>query len=339
MKKISRKIAVLGGGSFGTAIANMLALNGHQVHLWLRDKTRAKMININHLNSQYFPDLLLDESLKATTAIDVALESAELVFMAVPSHSCRSVSRLLGKHLKDKNVFIISTNKGIENPSFKLMSEVIHCELPHNPVGVMSGPNLAKEIVARQISATVIASKNEALISTAQDVLHSSYFRAYSSTDVLGVELAGALKNIYAVLSGMAAALGVGQNTIGLILTRSLAEMSRFAIQLGANPMTFLGLSGVGDLVVTCNSPLSRNYQVGYTLGQGKDIDDALGGVNQVVEGVNTLQIVKKKADELSVYMPLVDALYCVLYEKQSLGEVISQMMMREQNADVDALL
>jgi glycerol-3-phosphate dehydrogenase (NAD(P)+) len=219
---------------------------------------------------------------------------------------------------------------------FKLMSEVLAEEIPQARIGVLSGPNLAKEIAAQQITATVIASEDEQLNTTVQALLHSGTFRVYASSDVFGVELGGALKNVYAIMAGMAAALGLGQNTISMLMTRSLAEMSRFAVQKGADPMTFLGLSGVGDLIATCMSPLSRNYRVGYELGKGRDLDEIIAELGQVAEGVNTLKFLKQQAEELNIYMPLVNGLYEIIYSAKTINEVVGGLMFAEQNRDVE---
>lgn len=330
-----KNIAVIGGGSFGTAIANLMAENGHHSCLWLRNQDRADEINRDHMNSAYLPDFTLHANMRASTSFEDAVNGCEVIFMAVPSKSSREVARALAPYVK-AGVRVVSTTKGIEAESFKLMSQVLTEELPGVALGVMSGPNLAKEIVDRQLTGTVIASDEPALLEEIQQVMRSSYFRVYSGSDMYGVELGGALKNIYAIMAGMAAALNLGQNTIGLLLTRALAEMSRFAVHLGANPLTFIGLAGVGDLVVTCMSPLSRNYRVGFALGEGKNLEEVVGKLGQVAEGVNTLKLVKHKADELGVSMPLVNGLYEVLYNGHSIDDVIGSMMSREQNQDVE---
>jgi glycerol-3-phosphate dehydrogenase (NAD(P)+) len=206
-------------------------------------------------------------------------------------------------------------------------------------VGVISGPNLAKEIAKFEITATVIASENTELCERIQQLLGSRYFRVYANHDRYGVELAGALKNIYAIVAGIAEAMNAGQNTKAVVLTRSLAEMSRFAVKLGANPLTFLGLSGVGDLYVTCTSPLSRNFRVGLALGQGKSLEQAVSEVGQVAEGVNTTKLVKEKADDLGIYMPLASALYATLFEQRSITESLQSMMLAEQNTDVEFMV
>ena len=334
----ARKIAVIGGGSFGTAIANLVAENGHNACLWLRNAERAEEINRSHVNSAYLPELTLHANMSACSSIEEAVAGCAIVYMAVPSSSCREVARMLSPYLV-QGALVISTTKGIEADTFKLMSQVLKEELPGVRLGVLSGPNLAGEIAERQLTGTVIASDDPELKKTIQAVMHSSYFRVYSGSDMYGVELGGALKNIYAIIAGIAAALHLGQNTIGLLLTRGLAEMSRFAVELGANPLTFIGLAGVGDLIVTCMSPLSRNYRVGFALGEGKDLNEIVAELGQVAEGVNTLKLVKQRADQLGIDMPLVQNLYRVIYEGLGLVEAVGGMMSREQNRDVEFVL
>jgi glycerol-3-phosphate dehydrogenase (NAD(P)+) len=331
----TQHVAVIGGGSFGTAIANLIAKNGHPVSLWMRNEALAAEINTSHCNTDYLPDFILSKNVTASCSLEASLASASLVFMSVPSKSCREMAKAVAQYIHP-DAKVISTTKGIEAESFKLMSQVLGEELPELSIGVLSGPNLAKEIMAKQLTGSVIASDDQELIRSVQDTLSSSSFRVYSGSDMYGVELGGALKNIYAIMAGLAKALDVGENTIGLLLTRSLAEMSRFAVPMGANPLTFIGLAGVGDLFVTCLSPLSRNYRVGYALGQGKNLEDVVAELGQVAEGVNTLSLVKRKADELDIYMPLTQGLYEVIYGGQILNEVIESMMSGEQNEDVE---
>lgn len=338
MTTIKHRVAVLGGGSFGTALANIVADNGHDVVLWLRNVERAREINEHHLNSEYLPDFQLNSQLRADTDLGEALAERDIVFMAVPSSSCRDVAREAARFIKP-GCILISTTKGIEANGFRLMSQVLREEIAAVRLGVMSGPNLAKEIAAKQLTATVVASADDDLNATIQDLLHCGYFRVYASQDMYGVELGGALKNVYAIMSGMAAARGIGQNTISMLLTRALAEMSRFAVKLGADPLTFLGLAGVGDLIVTCMSPLSRNYQVGFALGQGRDMESICAELGQVAEGINTLKLLKERADEIDVRMPLVSGLYEVLYHGRGIEQVVGALMSGEQNRDVEFTL
>ena len=331
----SYTVAVLGGGSFGTVIGNIVAGNGNQVRLWLRNAQRAQMINTRHENSEYLPGYALDERLTATVDLAAAVADVDIVFVAVPSKSFREVVRELSRMLPGETV-VISLTKGIEAGGFKLMSQILREELPDNPLGVLSGPNLAKEIAAGQVSGSVIASDLPRINTLIHDLLHCESFLIYSSHDMFGVELGGALKNVYAILAGVGSAFDFGENTVGMLLTRSLAEMSRFAVHMGANPMTFLGLSGVGDLFVTCSSPLSRNFRVGVALGKGQPLDDILGEMDQVAEGINTLGLLKKEADRREVHMPLVTGLYAILYEHRPVADVFDDMMHTEEAEDVE---
>ena len=267
---MKHSVCVLGGGSFGTALANIMAKNGHQVSQWMRNEEQVEEINLTGLNSRYLPDAPLHRELLATSNLEQAIRDSDTVFVSIPSKSFEQVVQRI-EPLLTADKILISTTKGFNPNRFELMSDVLRRNSVTQKIGVLSGPNLAKEIALHELTASVIASEVSDLRQEVQKVLGCGYFRVYASADVQGVELGGALKNIYAVLSGMAAALGVGQNTIGLILSRRLAEMSRFAISLGANPMTFLGLLGVGDLVVTSSNEASKT-------GIGMEFSD-----NQVV--------------------------------------------------------
>jgi glycerol-3-phosphate dehydrogenase (NAD(P)+) len=335
---VRHRVAVLGGGSFGTVIANIIASNEHAVTLWMRNGERADIVNASRENATYLPGYMLHPDLKASVDLEGAVRGADIVFVAVPSRSCRSVARDVAASI-DPKALVISTTKGIEGEGFRLMSEVLAEELPHSQLGVLSGPNLAREIASGHLTGTVIASESDELNNTIQALLHSGNFRVYASHDMYGVELGGALKNVYAIMSGLGAALDVGENTQGMLLTRSLAEMSRFAADMGANPLTFLGLAGVGDLFVTCSSPLSRNYRVGYALGQGQALDEILNELGQVAEGINTLRSLKEAADQREIYMPLVNGLYAILYERKNVQDVIGELMLAEQPHDVEFTL
>lgn len=329
------KVAVIGGGSFGTVMANIAASNGFPVSFWMRSDALAAAINEQHVNEAYLPDYPLNERVVATHDMAEAVSGAQLIFVAVPSGSFRAVvTDLISSAAAD--AMLVSTTKGIESGTFLLMSQVLRELAPNAPIGVLSGPNLAKEIAASQLTGTVIASADIAVREAVQDALKSRTFRVYTNDDMFGVELGGSLKNIYAIIAGMAAALGMGHNTNSMLVTRGLTEMARFGRELGADPMTFLGLSGVGDLVVTCSSPLSRNYRMGYALGMGKSVDEAAREIGQVVEGVNTVRLVKQRAEELGVYMPLATGLYRSIFEGASIEEIVSSLMLGEQALDVE---
>lgn len=327
-------IAVLGGGSFGTAIANLLAENGHAVRQWMRDAAQAEAIRINRENPRYLKGIKVLPGVQPDTDLLGTIEGSDLLFVALPSSALRSVLAEHAALLQGK--MLVSLTKGIEANTFKLMSEVLAEIAPGARIGVLSGPNLAREIAEHALTATVIASEDEALCRSVQKALHGRTFRVYASADRYGAELGGALKNVYAIMSGMAAALGMGENTKSMLITRALAEMTRFAVSQGANPMTFLGLAGVGDLIVTCSSPKSRNYQVGFALGEGLSLDEAVSRLGETAEGVNTIKVLKARAQEASVYMPLVAGLHAVLFEGRTLGQVIEALMRGEPKTDVD---
>ncbi|WP_263142888.1 NAD(P)H-dependent glycerol-3-phosphate dehydrogenase [Pseudomonas sp. RIT-PI-AD] len=334
MTEQQRPVAVLGGGSFGTAIANLLAGNGQRVWQWMRDPDQAEAIRANRENPRYLRGVKIHPGVEPLNDLPAVLEACELIFVALPSSALRKVLEPVAGHLPGK--FLVSTTKGIEAQSFKLMSEILGEIAPQAHIGVLSGPNLAREVAEHGLTASVIASEDDRLCQRVQQTLHGRTFRVYASRDRFGVELGGALKNVYAIIAGMAAALGMGENTRSMLITRALAEMTRFAVKLGANPMTFLGLAGVGDLIATCSSPKSRNYQVGFALGEGLGLDEAVARLGEVAEGVNTLKVLKVRAEEFQVYMPLVAGLHAILFEGRTLTQVIEVLMSAEPKTDVD---
>ncbi|MCB8769132.1 NAD(P)H-dependent glycerol-3-phosphate dehydrogenase [Acinetobacter soli] len=336
-QKTALRVTVLGGGSFGTAMANLATRNGCDTMIWIRDQSMADEINHTHINQRYLPNFNLEAGLKAVSDLELAVRDRDIILVAIPSHSFREVIKQISPFISAQAV--ISLTKGIEANSFSFMSEIIRNELPEVPYGVLSGPNLAKEIVAGMPSGTVIASDSELVRYAVQHALHSALFRVFGSDDVHGVELGGALKNIYAIAMGMAVAHNIGENTKSMIITRALAEMSRFAVKLGANPLTFLGLSGVGDLFATCNSPLSRNYQIGYALGSGKTLDEAVKALGQTAEGINTIVQVRTRAQELDVYMPITNALYEVIFEGAPPLNIALALMKNGHRSDVEFVL
>ena len=328
-------VVVLGGGSFGTAIASIIAHNGIHTYLWMRDIERANTCQQQRENPEYLPGYRLDDNVTVTSDFELAVRDSDVVFISVPSTSFREIAHQVAPLLKT-GAMVISTTKGIEEKGFTLMSQILEQEMPGVEIGCLSGPNFAKEIIQKQLTGTVIASEFDSITDNIPRILSSDTFRVYINHDRYGVELGGALKNMYAIMAGMAAAIGVGHNSTAMLLTRALAEMSRFAQKLGANPMTFLGLSGVGDLILTCTSDLSRNYRLGFAVASGKSIADAMEEIHQSVEGVNTVKLVKHKADEFGIYMPLVNGLYAVLFDHKPLREVMRHLMLSEQNSDVE---
>lgn len=331
------KFAFLGGGSFGTAMANLAAKNGCDATLWVRDKRTVKALQKTYVNKKYLPNHKLDDRLKFSHELEDAVRGVDVIFVAVPSSAFREILTQIRPFITHQAV--VSLTKGMEKDTYALMSDIITDVLPEVNFGVMSGPNLAVEIMDNMPSATVIASESEPLRKAVQTALHSAFFRVFASGDVKGVELGGALKNIYAIAMGMAAAYEVGENTKAMLLTRALAEMSRFGVAVGADPLTFLGLSGVGDLYATCSSTLSRNYRVGYMLGQGISLEQAVKKLGQTAEGVNTIAQVHTRSKELGVYMPITHALHAVLYEDKSALGVALNLMETGFRSDVEFVL
>lgn len=333
-----KRAAVIGGGSFGTVVANIMADNNITTVQWMRNASTAESINQHHENPKYLPGIKLNPNLTATTDVNASISGADIIVISVPSQSVREVIESIAANIKPHQV-LLSTTKGIEHERFLLMSQVIQEVCPKNPVAVLSGPNLAKEIAHRELAGSVVACEDAEIRRQIQSAISCSYFRIYASNDLYGVELGGALKNIYAIVSGFVAALGMGENTKSMIITRSLAEMSRFAVTLGANPLTFLGMAGIGDLVVTCMSPLSRNYRVGLAIGKGQSLEEAIEELGEVAEGVNTLRYVRDKANELDIYMPLVMGAYEVLFNGAEPKAVAQGLMTGEHTSDVEFAL
>ena len=332
-----KKVAVLGGGSFGTVLANIAASNGNNVALWVRDSEQALRINSEGANSTYHPELKLSSNIAASENLEDVMKDSDILLIATPSIIFENIVQRIVPMI-EPGAHIISCTKGIKLNPFRSMSDIIsmNVDLNINSVGVLSGPNLAREIAENKVAGTVIASTSNVLITCVKDALSSDSFKVYSSNDIQGVELAGALKNIYAIICGMADAMGVGENAVGLILTRSMAEMSRFAVAKGANPITFLGLAGMGDLVATCTSNLSRNFQLGTHLGGGLSLKEAKDRVGQVAEGVRTLEVIKEESSNLNIKMPLVDSLHDIIYKSSSPKTLIDDLVKNPHEVDVE---
>lgn len=329
------RIGILGGGNFGSALADIAGTRGCDTVQWFRDPAQARDFADKGENVKYLPGFPLSRNIRATSSLEEAVRGRTVLFLCVPSTSFRQVARQVGD-FADGSQILVSTTKGVEAESFRLMSEILREETGCLKLGVLSGPNLAREIVARLPGGTVIASRFEEVRERVQDILSCPYFRVYSNDDVYGVELGGVLKNIYAIASGLVSALDLGDNAKGMMITRALAEMSRFAERLGATPLTFLGLAGVGDLVTTCYSPLSRNFRVGLLLGAGHSLDEAAEKIGEVAEGVNTVRTVYAKSRELQVRMHILEGLHALLFENRKASEVVEWLMAVPPMEDVE---
>jgi glycerol-3-phosphate dehydrogenase (NAD(P)+) len=328
-------IGIIGGGSFGSALADMIGTKGHPVLQWHRTAESAERFNSTRENAKYLPGYTLSGNITAVSDLEKVARAAKLIIVSVPSQHFREIAGKLGDYVDGSHI-LVTTTKGIEAHSFKLMTEILKEETCCLKIGALSGPNLAKEIAAKKPSGTVIASHYDEVIQKVQEVVSGPYFRVYSNKDVYGVELGGVLKNVYAIATGLVAAMKMGDNTTGMLITRGLAEMSRFADRMGSNPLTFLGLAGVGDLVTTCTSPLSRNYRVGLLIGQGLTLDQAVEKIGEVAEGINTVKIVKEKAAQLGIRMHVLEGLHALLFEGIDLPTVLKGLMNVPQMEDVE---
>jgi len=320
-------VAVIGAGSWGTALAAHLARSTHAVRLWVRDAARAREIAQGRENARYLPGVALP-GVSATSDLAVALRDAEIAIVAVPSQFCREAVRALRPHLA-AGTTLVSATKGLELGTLRRMSEVAAEEAPGHPVAVLSGPSFALEVAQGQPTTVVVASAELAVAEVVQRALSSRSFRAYSSDDVIGVELGGSLKNVIAIAAGIVDGLGYGHNTVAALVTRGLAEMSRLAVALGARPDTLSGLAGLGDLVLTCTGALSRNRRLGQALGAGHAVAQALAELHMVAEGVRTTQAACDLARTAGVEMPIARQMRAVLYEGKPPREGVDELMLR----------
>lgn len=323
--------AVIGGGSWGTALASVLAFQ-HEVRLWARDQKIVDGINQDHRNPNYLHGLDLPPSIQASIDLNSVLFQADLVVLVVPSHVMRSILKKI-KDLIPDYCLIVSASKGIENDSLDTMHQVLLSELPshlHTQLAFLSGPSFAKETVLKHATAVTVAAIDLQVAQKVQQIMTTRYFRIYTSDDVVGVELGGALKNVIAIAAGVADGLGLGYNTRAALMTRGVAEITRLALKLGAHPLTLSGLAGMGDLVLTCTGGLSRNRQVGVALGQGKSLSEILHDMNQVAEGIKTTLSAYKLAQREQVEMPIVQEVYAMLYQQKPAPLVLKNLMSRD---------
>lgn len=333
------RVAVIGAGSWGTAVANLIATK-QPVTLWARRPQLTQAINTDRVNPDYLPDYVLSDQIVATSDLDEALHDADALVMGVPSHGFRSVLETAQSRISTATP-ILSLAKGVERESLMRMTEVAADVLgDHDPdrIGVLTGPNLAKEIVAGQPAATVIAMKDGDAARALQAVFMSGRFRVYTNNDVVGSEAAGALKNVMAIAAGMAHGLGFGDNTMATLITRALAELTRLGVAMGGQPLTFAGLAGMGDLIATCMSSQSRNHTVGYGLGQGKKLDRIIEEMNQVAEGVKSTPGILALAERHEIEMPIATQVARVLYEGAEPLEAVSNLMAREAKPEMHGI-
>lgn len=331
------KVCVIGGGAWGTALADVAAKNSHDVTMWVFEAEVAASIREQHVNEEYLPGVTLDESISATNDMEEALSGAEMVISVSPSHVVREVMSNAAPYISH-DAFLVSASKGIEKDSLLTMTgviqEVVPPEVSRNIVA-LSGPSFAKEVVAGTPTAVAAASHDLRVAEEVQTALSNDYFRIYSQSDVIGVELGGAVKNPVAIAVGIADGMGLGLNTRAAIITRGLAEIARLGVRMGANPMTFAGLAGLGDLVLTCTGDLSRNRQVGLKIGQGMTLNDILDHTKSVAEGVKNAVTVYKLSQKMEVTMPIVEQIHLVLYAEKSPKMAVKDLMTRRLKSEI----
>ena len=329
------KSAVIGAGAWGSALANVLAANGHAVELWAREPDVVDSVNGSRENRRFLPGVAVNAAVHATGSISDALGDADVVIYVAPSHALREVAAS-GAGCVHRDAVLVVASKGIERGTLSIMSDVVADTVPSRPVVALSGPSFAAEVANGQPTAVVAASKDLESASRVQRALSSDVFRVYTHDDVVGVELGGALKNVMAVATGIAEGLGLGFNSRAALITRGLAEMTRLGIALGAKQSTFAGLAGLGDLVLTCTGALSRNRALGMELGKGSTLEQALEGKDTGAEGVLNTISARALAEREGVDMPIVLAVHRILFEAQPARRAISELMKRELRAEQD---
>jgi glycerol-3-phosphate dehydrogenase (NAD(P)+) len=328
------RVAVIGAGSWGTTVAALASINTPTV-LWARRAELAEQINSAHVNADYLASFALPRDLRATGSIEEAVADADVLVMAVPSHGFRAIAREAAPFLRPW-VPVVSLSKGIERETLMRMTEVAAEEMPGRPVGVMTGPNLAKEILAGQPAASVVAIPDATIAAELQRILTQPSLRVYTNPDVVGCEVAGTVKNVIAIAAGMAEGMGFGDNTRATLITRGLAEMSRLGVAMGGDPLTFAGLAGMGDLIATCSSKQSRNNSVGLALGEGRTIDEIVGSTNMVAEGVKSSPSVLDLAHRYGVDMPITEQVVAVCHHGHTAREALTALMSRTSKSEID---
>ena len=328
------KVGLLGGGSWGTTVASLAARNAPTT-IWARNSDTVNEINKKGTNERYLPGRQLTPSLRATNSIQTAVRDADVIVMGIPSQQFRSVLQQARPYIRPW-VPIISLSKGLERGTQQRMTQIIEQEMPGHPAGALSGPNLAREIMDGFAAASVIAMVDDTIANALKGLFSTGLFRVYTNTDVVGVELGGALKNVIAIAAGMGDGVGAGTNTRSAVITRGLFELTQLGVAMGGRPETFAGLAGMGDLIATCTSPLSRNRTVGYNLGQGKHIDEIIEEMSMVAEGVKTCSVVMELGKKYGLDMPIVQAVAGVLYDNQSVMDAYRGLVKISTGSEAD---
>ncbi|CCQ96024.1 NAD(P)H-dependent glycerol-3-phosphate dehydrogenase [[Clostridium] ultunense Esp] len=331
-------IGVIGGGSWGTALAILLSNNNHSVDIWVRDKRQMEEMRQHKENYKYLPGVTMTESISVTDDIAKAIFSKDLLVLSIPSHGVREVLKN-NKKLFRKDQVIVNVAKGIENDTLLRISEIVDEILPNNPYAVLSGPSHAEEVARNMPTTVVSASIDKKVAEYVQDIFMSPFFRVYTNPDVIGVELGGSLKNVIALGAGISDGLEYGDNTKAALMTRGITEIARLGEKMGANSATFSGLAGIGDLIVTCTSMHSRNRRAGILIGQGKTIKEATESVGMVVEGIRTTKSTYELSKKHHVVMPITNELYEVLYEGKDVKNSVVNLMLRDKKHEMEDVI
>lgn len=329
-----KKMCVLGAGSWGTALALVLANNGHYVSLWTLSEEQKEIINIDRTNHKYLPNISIHQNIKATCNLEEAVQDAKLIVLAVPSQAIRGVCKNIKKYITSDQI-IVNASKGLERETGFRMSEVVFSEIEDAKFVVLSGPSHAEEVALNLPTTIAVASNTVEYAEKVQSYFNNNNFRVYTNSDIIGVELGGTLKNIIAFGAGICDGVGYGDNTKSALITRGLAEIKKLGACLGANIETFSGLSGIGDLIVTCTSQHSRNRKAGMLIGQGKNLEETLEEVQMVVEGVVATEVAYSLSKKLGVEMPITEAIYSVLYNNVSAKKAVEELMSRDSKSEV----
>lgn len=330
---MKKRITILGGGSWGTALAKLLSENGHMVTVWLRDEEQCRELTTERENKKYLPGVIIPDNIVFTSHINESLKDAEYILIVTPTQKIRSVLAQISNEYK-KNKIIINASKGIEIGTMCLVSDIVREETEDCIFADLTGPSIAKEVVAKMPTAITVACKDKKAASDIQDMFMSSYFRVYTNDDVVGAELGGALKNIIALGAGISDGIGYGDNAKAALMNRGIVEIARLGIAMGADVETFFGLSGIGDLMVTCMSKFSRNWNAGYLIGQGYSKEDAAKKVGMVVEGISTTYAAYELSKKLNVEMPIVNAMYDLLENNVDVKETVNNLMLRDKKEE-----
>ncbi|MCT4661308.1 MAG: NAD(P)H-dependent glycerol-3-phosphate dehydrogenase [Tissierellales bacterium] len=332
---MNNKIGILGGGSWGTALAILLAKKGIEVNLWVRNKDKADLMKTARENVDYLAGVIIPEDVNITENLEKAVEGSEILVLAVPTHAVRNLCTELNGKIVSNQIFV-NVAKGIEISSLKRISEIVEEYFPENEFVALSGPTHAEEVSKDMPTTIVAACENESIAEKIQDIFMTPKFRVYTNTDLMGVELGGALKNVIALGAGIADGLGYGDNSLAALMNRGITEIARLGEKMGANRMTFTGLSGIGDLIVTCTSKHSRNRSAGVKIGKGMNLEEAVESIGMVVEGVKTAKSVHELMKKYEVEMPICENIYEVLYENLDPKHAVIRLMMRDKKDELE---